>query len=142
MKKIKKIIVATAAAFAVIAAIGATTAFANSDAVPPVDEVNNYQVRGTYMYFAWGEGFTKTTNITTNYRRCVAEVTAYKNLTGEEVDFDSKYKDCYHNEYAYAYVEPEYIGSNYNYTCYGYIRGDASTNSPKMEYETRYYPLS
>lgn len=140
MKKVKKIIAATAAAFAVIATVVTTTSFAATDALPPVDEVNN-QVPGTYMYFAWGEGYAKTTNVTTNYRRCVAEVTAYSNVTGEQVDFDSKYKDCYHNKYAYAYVEPKYTGSNYNYTCYGYIRGDASTNSPKIETRTRYYPI-
>ena len=140
MKKFKKILTAAAAAFAVIATVVTTTSFASTDALPPVDEVNN-QVPGTYMYFEWGEGYAKTINVTTNYRRCVAEVTAYSNLTGKQVDFDSAYKDCYHNEYAHAYVESKYTGSDYNYTCYGYIRGDASTYSPKIETKTKYYPI-
>ena len=152
MKKFKKIITATAAAFAVIATVVTTTSFAVSDtveaevasnavdAVDTVDTVYN-QTPGNYMFFNWGMGYAETTNVTANYRRCSAEVIAYSNLTGKQVDRDTDTKDCNHNESAYAEVSSKYISSNYNYSCSGFIRGSASSNATIIESASKLYPI-
>lgn len=141
MKKIKKAIAATTAAFAVIAAIGTTASFAASDAVDSVDTVNN-QVHGTYMYFEWGTGYAETINITAYSRNCEAEVYAYSNLTGEQVDYAFDIRDCSHNEAARADVQDQYKGSAYNYKCSGYIRVTTPTSSYVLEkVEDRRYPI-
>ena len=140
MKKIKKAIAATAAAFAVIAAIGTTASFAASDAVDGVDTVNN-QVPGTNMYFEWGTGYAETVNITAYYRNCEAEVYAYSNLTGEQVDYDFDIRNCGHNEAARADVQNKYKGSAYNYKCLGCIRVFTPTSSYILEEVERRYPI-
>lgn len=139
MAKIKKIITSSVVA-AVIATVGTTTALALTEAANPVDGVNN-QVKGTYMYFDWGLGYSKVTNITESERYCEAFVIAYDQKTGKEVDRSFNGKNCDHNESVTAKVNSQYLGTNYNYYCSGGIRGGATSSSPIIEDEERYYPI-
>ena len=139
MKSIKKIITAAAAA-AVIATVGATSAFAVSDAASSNDGLNN-QVVGNYMAFDWGGGYATVTNMTTNLRRCFASVDVYDNETGDPVPNAATFNagDCTYNQSVTARVNSSYISSKNNYTCTGYIHGGTSANTPIIEKETRIY---
>ena len=140
MKSIRKIITAAAAA-AVITTVGATTAFALSDAADQVDEEAFVEVfMGDDMFMSCTYGVTEVRNQTSTTRYCVAYVEARNYYTNAELDSDYKYGNCNPNEIFKAEVSSQYIGSNYGYYWTGSIRGGATPQATVVESHTYTYP--
>ena len=130
MKSIRKIITAAAAA-AVIATVGATTAFALSEAVPPVDGTNTLK-SGTYMNLDYGPGYARTINISSTTRYCAAWVEA-RNENNDVLDKASSFGNRAKGESVIARVGDDYIGSSFNYYCLGQIHGGATGQAAIIE---------
>lgn len=133
MKKIKKIIAATVASFAVIATISATTAFANSDAVNSVDGINA-STPGRYMDLSYGAGYAITINTTSNLRLAGSSVKV-RNSSGKLISEAEAHNNGVigPSQNVPSNVESKYIVKGYSYDCSGHIYGDASSNSPIVE---------
>lgn len=135
MKSIRKIITAAAAA-AVITTVGATTAFALSDALPPVDSVNN-QISGNYMNLDYGTGYSKVINKTSETRYCSAYVETQVKYANTPVggigSSATETGNVSPGKSLTATVAPEYISSTYQYYCLGGIRTGATPQAPTVE---------
>lgn len=135
MKSIRKIITSAAAA-AVIATVGATTAFALSDGVPSVDSVNK-QYQGTYMYLNYGAGYTETTSRISGNRYSTAYVASY-NAEGDEIR--NKFSSAYINIDGTVKANITITAADVSYRCIGSIYTADSPAVPVLETVDRKYP--
>ena len=136
MKSIRKIITAAAAA-AVIATVGATTALA---ALPPTDGVD-VKYPSTYIELDYGAGYSKVINTSTFTRYCEAYVETQNRDTFAPISGGSafKYGNCAPNNSLTAQVGSDYLSTDYRYYCSGSMRGGATPSAPIIDSIVKYY---
>ena len=84
-----------------------------------------YTDSSSYGAFEWSTTSAKTTNITNTKRRVAANITVYRDGTGEYVTGNGGENVGTYGTYAYASV-PSYSSSSYNFKCIGTVyNGDS-----------------
>lgn len=91
----------------------------------------------TYCSFEWTTTSAQTTNITNTNRRVAANITVYRDGTGEYVTTNGADNSGRYGALAKATI-PSYSSSNYNFKCTGTVYGGESPYSGIVETVVKY----